>query len=714
MVKKIRFNKKICVLLIIVLLTSSFIGHISKATDDEETITYKVEQIKSRSEINSDNLYQYIIVYEREGINWALGAARGSGGNFRMGTNNAIPVTIKNGTISTTSSTNILWHFTKSKLTTQEDEDLPAIESDVDVYTSGHDKRRQLMIKNDAGSTGIKYVVSGNGFNIEDAGNNKFKLSENNCETTNNYIGFHITKAAGEDFFCSTREEEAIALKIYKVSKKYNYTSSKFLTDEETAAMEDVSVNKEVSKYKNYNDTAIAEVKLSTKGTDYDKTCDIVLILDDSTSVYVEAPDSSDKTRAQIIREDAMLFAEKILEINPENRISVIKFGREITNEDAVDYFTFSNDIDDIEEMIGSDKTYVSNGTDYTAAFQKANEIMEEYSEANHGKLTIFLSDGMPSKYNGISYSVYSQTSDATGIATNWINYVTQNPLQEAELMKQTGTTIYTIGALTEDTSLNDQEGYIIPAGTSRTILTNIANGRSNFYEFDKIETELEEIFEKIAKDFNYYPTNAVVHDNLTSDINLLTKTVQEYVPKIVFKKGDTVLETITFSEDGTKAYSSFNPDTNILESGKFEGEYISFDGNTIKWDIGDLYKFEYTLEFPIYLNNTVDLYGEGKDRVTGKYDISETTKLVYTDVTGDEVTKDFEKAALPWTAPTDSSSMDEDKDKEEPKEENATNVKTGDNTLVVVGSILLVVIVLNIYKRRTFKTKRKNNNIVY
>ena len=706
---KTNINKRIiCLLIIVSLIGSIFIGYISNAAGDDE-VTYKVEQITSSNDINSKNLYQYIIVYEDDaGDNYALGSTLSSSGNYYMSRENYVDVEITNSTIKKNSETNILWNFTKSRASVLENGDYPVISSVVEMYSG----RKQLKLSSggNGGATGIRYSGNGNGFTFEEAGDNTFYIYENNCETSNKYLGF-------DEGFKKSSEDNATSFKIYKVIKEYNYHSSEYLSSDEIASMEDVKVSKTVSPYENYDDTAIAEVKLKTNGTDYIKVCDIVLILDDSTSVYTEAPEDTSKTRAQIIREDALLFAEEILGINPDNRISVIKFGRNITNEDVVDDIGFSNNINSIEEMIGGDKQEVSYGTDYTAAFKKANEILEKHSDPNHGKVVIFISDGLPNYFNNVSYSVFSDTSDATGEATNWINYITETPLMEAQLMAQTNTAIYTVGSLKDNTQLiQGSDGWYMPAQTTRDILTGIATEKANFYDFDKIETELEEILDKIAKEFCYYPTNANVVDNLTTDVNLLTKTVTGYVPEMIFKRGDVEVEKITFNEDGTEAYTSLNPGVNIMNGNKFEGMYISFDGDSVRWYIGDLYKYEYSLEFPIYLNNTVDLYGEGNNRPTGDYNVSETTQLVYTDVTGEETTKDFEPAELPWKNPTDESSMTDEVDPEEPKPEpqTATNVSTGDNTLTLVGIVMFIASGLALYKRKLLKARKHNKNIIY
>ena len=718
MIEKTNFRRRIiCLLVIISLVGSIILAYKSNAAGE----SYKVKQVTSVSEINSNNLYQYIIVYEDgNGNNYAWASCGSAGGNNMQGRSNVVEVSIDNGVLTPNGDTNILWEFTKSKLSVMESNDHPAISSYEEVYSG----RKNIMICDGSGAnstgglTGMIYVADGNGFTFEAADNNEFFISEDNCEAADNYLSY--TTVDGRSYFAKSTKENATSFKIYKVVNNYNYHSSEFLSSEETAQMEDVEITKNVSEYETYYDTAIAEVTLTTQGTDYEKVCDVVLILDDSTSVYMAAPDSADKTRAQIIREDAALFAGKILEANPENRVSVIKFGREITNEEAVDRIGFSNNMSEIEEMIGGDKDYTSYGTDYSIAFKKANEVMEAKSDPNHGKVVIFISDGIPTWFNGINYTIYENTPDSTGVATNWINFISNSPLGEVELMAQTGTAIYTIGAIEDDTQIDSSvDGYYIPAAATRDVLTHVATQEANFYDFDKIETELESILEDIAKDFNYYPKNAVVVDQLTKDINLLTKNVQGYIPKIVYKQGDTVLETITFNEDGTEAYSSFDPETNIMNNGTFTGHYVSFDGNSMHWNIGDLYKYLYSLEFPIYLNNTVDLYGDGKDRPTGDYSVSDTTSLNYTDVTGDDVEKEFEPAELPWKNPTDASSTSEDNEPEEPKPEKpeekiATNVSTGDNTFTYVGIGVFIASVLALYKKKLIKAKKYNNTIIY
>ena len=677
-------------------------------------VQYKVVKITNAEDINSKNLHSYIFVYDNGSEEIAFAFKLGSSVTPTSSRSNHSLVNVEDGIITVLEgeNPNIAWNLTKSKKSVSADGDYPVIQAE-----SGTNNY-QIKLTDNAWYTGMEFVSNGNGFIFTKTENDKFLIKEDNCEVSTDYISF-------DEYFKKAEETDAIEFDVYKVIKEYNYSSNKFLTSDEVAALDNVSVSKKVSETTNYKDTAVAEVTLSTNGTSYEKVCDIILMLDDSTSSYNSLPNNPEKTRAEVIREDALLFAKEILEINENNRISVVKFGGNITNETDVDAIGFSNKIEDIETMIGGDKAVVSHGTDYSAAFKKANEIFEEFSDSTHGKVVIFISDGVPSKYNGVDYQTYSETDDSKGVASNWLNYINETPLAEAELMKKTGTAIYTIGSLEDDYSMNYSSGYIVPAGATRDILTKIATHSANFYKFDQIETELEEILENLLKEFCYSPTDAVVIDTLTSDIDLLTKNVNEYIPKIVFKKGDTEVETITFNEDGTEAYSSLNPGVNILNGKSFEGQYISFDGNSIKWDIGQLYKYEYKLEFPIYLNKTANLFGEGDSRETGSYAVSNTTNLTYTSITSETVEKEFDKHEVSWVSknPTNSSTENNQGTQQNNsgqgnggsgngEGQNSTLLKTGDSLPVILVSIIAVVVIANIIQSRKFRiaSSKKNN----
>mgnify|MGYP003293909874 CR=1 FL=1 len=233
-------------------------------------------------------------------------------------------------------------YLNESKKSVAAEGDYPVIQT-----AAGTDKQ-QLKLSSNAGYTGIGFTTNGNGFIFTKNEDGKFLIKENNCKSSSDHLTF-------DEYFQKSEEEDAIPFDVYKVIKEYNYSSSKFLTNEEVAAMDNVNVLKNVAGIANYKDTGISEVVLTTSGTSYEKVCDIILMLDDSTSVYDPLLDNSEKTRAEVIRDDALIFSKEILEINENNRISVIKFGSNITNETDVDAIGFSNKITNIKKTRNND-----------------------------------------------------------------------------------------------------------------------------------------------------------------------------------------------------------------------------------------------------------------------------------------------------------------------------------------------------------------------
>ena len=100
-------KKLISVFLILALLLPMF-GYVTRA--QETTTTYTVEQVTSATDINSQNLYQYILVYEREdGTNVALASVRGgTSDTYPFSRSNFVEVTLEDGKITKDSSNNIL------------------------------------------------------------------------------------------------------------------------------------------------------------------------------------------------------------------------------------------------------------------------------------------------------------------------------------------------------------------------------------------------------------------------------------------------------------------------------------------------------------------------------------------------------------------------------------------------------------------------------
>lgn len=132
-----------------------------------------------------------------------------------------------------------------------------------------------------------------------------------------------------------------------------------------------------------------------------------------------------------------------------------------------------------------------------------------------------------------------------------------------------------------------------------------------------------------------------------------------------------TVQETVTFSNDGTAAYSSaIGSSTNIMTAGvicantffynttseavmidhdgKADTAMISLDPECFYWKVGDIPQDELVLSYPVYLTGSM----EGT-RPGGTYDTNTYAKLNYTNHLGNACELSAESPKLPWNQAT-------------------------------------------------------------
>ncbi len=133
---------------------------------------------------------------------------------------------------------------------------------------------------------------------------------------------------------------------------------------------------------------------------------DIVLVLDDSGSMS--------SSQMSTLKEAAIKFSETVLQSNPNNRIGIVYFSKNII-------FNFSNDIEAIKANINS--VSANGGTPIDTGILSADSMFTNYGTENSVRSMVIMSDGEPdnsskaknafdavsNKYN--IYSVYLGTS---------------------------------------------------------------------------------------------------------------------------------------------------------------------------------------------------------------------------------------------------------------------------------------------------------------
>lgn len=697
-------KRKIVSLFLIITLIFT-ICYIPLSLAEENQTTYTVKQITSEDEIKSDSANDYIIVFEdQDGTNYALASrANPDTKYYAMDKNNSEVVNIEGNTIKYSGNDNILWTFTKSTITVSEEDDKPALEASIPVYSGDISNRDQLEFvttNTSRNPAGIEYTQNSYGFIFHFDDDGTVEMEQDNGNAKYCYLRFLST----DKRFLSSKHGNAASLKIYEVIKTYkdksNFDISSIPSIPDYPNQGAIKIDKIANTSDNYENNGKANVKLSAMAEPINRDLDIVLIIDDSNSVN-QSEAEGEKTRAEVIKQETSRFAEEILKINPNNRIGIVRFAGDVIYKDESDNLGLSNNIDEIKKVISKERDESEGGTNYTAAFEQANRLFEMSSvEENRDSIAVFVSDGGPSIYNRIKYTVYKNTTDGEigHHADNWVNYLINSELKENVLMKESGVKIYTIGAGNYTKPITSNGSFVINSEDTIEILQNLATEESYFYDWNDIIPELGKIYEKILRDFYIYPKDAVVTDILGDDVVLLTKKIEDENQKIVIKHGEEIIEEITFNEDGTEAYSNLNEEENILTKDEnkkmiIETENLKYteSDKTFTWKIGELDKQEWSLEYPVYLTRTVNMYNDGTDREEGKYDTNKEAYITYTNHLDEEITQEFPIPGITW--------------KIEDNTQAPGKLPQAGQTIVVIAIILTIAIIAVIIKIRSKKS---------
>ena len=248
------------------------------------------------------------------------------------------------------------------------------------------------------------------------------------------------------------------------------------------------------------------------------------------------------------------------------------------------------------------------------------------------------------------------------------------------------GATMYSIGFCLE------QDNQITVA-SMEYVLKNISSDPTKFYYKVNTANELSNAFAAIGNEIAYAATNARFVDTMGANYDLQMAsstyplsdgttdtitpeiTVQAYdiytaadgvaESEIGKRKGtSTVLETVTFNEGGTEAYSD-KKSGNILIDGVIcantfwyntTGNTVSIDTNgdgtndynlapeTFYWKMGTINQTELALSYYVYLTGSMD-----GTREKGSYPTNESATLHYTNWLSNEVKKDTVSPVLAW-----------------------------------------------------------------
>lgn len=196
--------------------------------------------------------------------------------------------------------------------------------------------------------------------------------------------------------------------------------------------------------------------------------------------------------RMDIAKQASKIFAEGILTNGSGNKMAVIGFAGSsggVNGENAIKVSQgLTDNLNAIENEI--DKMSAEGGTNYTAALQKAYEILNGRQDQNRPGYVIFISDGAPGK---------------RGESPNDPDWNGQN---QVALLKNADITIYTIGIALDDTSAN----YLKGMATDEAHFNNLSD--------QDLSVQLAKLLAEWAGKINRVPagTKAVMTDVINTD----------------------------------------------------------------------------------------------------------------------------------------------------------------------------------------------------
>lgn len=422
----------------------------------------------------------------------------------------------------------------------------------------------------------------------------------------------------------------------------------------------------------NFFGNGVAQVELGVTGVPMKRGVDIVLVLDVSSSMTQDGSTKlADAKEAAKNFIENYVFAENADGTPSNNRLGLVTFSG--YNADWGEYDGTGNDIqyklknaNAEQEILDTIEGLTTNsGTDYDFAFSGADDVLDD-ALTTRDRYVVFMTDGAPSKYN-------NSTVPGTNAST-FENRVNNYNLTNAETVKNQGVTVYTIGF--DMDSGNSPYGEVWFSATDcQNILKKIATDENHYINASNSQ-DLNAAFEAIGTNIRKAGTEAVVTD-IVGSAYTLQKTPYHYqfdnsgsattTPVIEVKSyqldddgnrtGEpTVLETVTFSNDGNTVTSSENGQLDVDSSGSFDAKYFSYKvtgqgdnkTETFTWNIGDINDTEIVLSYYVYLKGST----EG-DRGDGTYPTNESAVLDYTNYLGHDAQKTFDRPVLPWGAAT-------------------------------------------------------------
>lgn len=417
----------------------------------------------------------------------------------------------------------------------------------------------------------------------------------------------------------------------------------------------------------------IYELTLTIQGKNYSTTSDVVLVIDNSNSMYYKnGKDDRDgygnATTAPRMKNTiaaAKAFADKLLTENSTTRIALVVYGTNVHW--STDFYDAAAHKSDLTQKLGEISRDSDNGgTNQQAGIHKAQELLA--ASTGKQKNIVILSDGEATySHPFVATATYTDCKAFTWIDCPWGGSITNvgafTPDYNTEIGSGNSFTMnynaYADTTCTKHGTFN-RVGYGVYAldGTvTQTSGTN--NGVATIWEANQAKAAGTTIFsvalqagtngENTLKDCATDPTAGYFaiaqNDNVETKLNAAFTAIAGSIAKaatngsVVDPMSDYV--GLDFAGDPTytndyAAYANKQYDVYLSQG------TVTRSGNTLNWTVGDISEGQdAVMKYRVKLKDNVQ---PGKT-----YPTNDTTTFNYTDYQGRETSKDFD---IPQVAP--------------------------------------------------------------
>lgn len=144
-----------------------------------------------------------------------------------------------------------------------------------------------------------------------------------------------------------------------------------------------IALDKSADKYDGAGENE-HEITLKIEGKNFKTTSDVVLVIDQSSSMQGDRMTNTKKA--------AKAFANKLLTENGDTRIAVVTFG-ETASQQGTGFYTYETK-DQLERLIEGISALYNTGTNQQAGIHKAQELLTSAASTGRRKNIVILSDG--------------------------------------------------------------------------------------------------------------------------------------------------------------------------------------------------------------------------------------------------------------------------------------------------------------------------------